>query len=393
MDSDIIPVLLGADLNCYSVARAFHEAYGVCSHVFGKEELGAIKHSKIISFSKIPKLDERETVLRILIDFAVSKQEKPYILGCTDEYALFIIENQDILSKYYICECPKIELLPIISDKSAFYCECKRLGLPCPESVIVSSPDEAGKARELPFDYPAIIKPSCSFEYWRNPFDGMRKVYVAQSAADAERIVGEIFSSGYDKKIIIQKMISGKNEYVATCFSDRGDVTAISVGRVLLGEITPKGVGNHVAIITEQNRTIESLVTRFLDEEMYTGFSNFDVMFDENKGKYYLLEVNPRQGRSNYYMSAAGMNIAKLCVEKIKQSPCKNEIFWHSVPTEIVIRRCSPDDAKKIKRISENKRSFSPLFYRADLCDVRRAAYLAAHHFGFYLKYREYDKR
>ena len=28
-EKQIIPVLLGADLNCYSVARAFHEAFGV----------------------------------------------------------------------------------------------------------------------------------------------------------------------------------------------------------------------------------------------------------------------------------------------------------------------------------------------------------------------------
>ncbi len=46
----IIPVLLGADLNCYSVARAFHEAYGVTSEVFGKCNLGTIKYSKIYKF-------------------------------------------------------------------------------------------------------------------------------------------------------------------------------------------------------------------------------------------------------------------------------------------------------------------------------------------------------
>ncbi|MBR6050863.1 MAG: ATP-grasp domain-containing protein [Clostridia bacterium] len=389
----IFPVLLGADLNCYSVARAFHEAYGACSRVFGKDELGAIKHSKIVSFSKIPPLEERETVLRVLIDFAVSTNEKPYIISCTDEYALFIIENQDILSKYYICECPKIELFPTISDKTEFYRECGRLGLPYPESVFVSSPNEAGKARYLPFDYPAIVKPSCSFEYWKHPFDRMKKVYVARSAADAERIVDEIFSSGYDKQIIVQKMIRGEKQYVATCFSVDGAVLALSVGRVLLGEITPKGIGNHVAIITEQNDTIESMVTRFLDAEKYTGFSNFDIMYDENKGKYYLLEINPRQGRSNYYMSASGMNIARLYVEKIKYPPCENEIFWHSVPTNIVTERCSSSDAKKIKQISKNKKSFSPLCYPADMRDIRRITYLAAHHFGFYLKYRDYDKR
>ena len=32
----VTPVLMGADLNCYSVARAFHEAYGVNSYAFGR---------------------------------------------------------------------------------------------------------------------------------------------------------------------------------------------------------------------------------------------------------------------------------------------------------------------------------------------------------------------
>lgn len=393
MDREIIPVLLGADLNCYSVARAFHEAYGVRSYVFGKDELGAIKYSKIISFTKIPQLDERESVLKTLIGFAASKNTKPFILGCTDEYALFIIENQDILSDYYICECPKIELLPTISDKAVFYRECDRLGLPYPESVYISSPDEAGKARDLPFDHPVIIKPSCSSLYWRHPFDGMRKVYVSNSAAVSERIIGEIFSSGYGKRIIIQKMIRGEKQYVATCFSTDGDVLALCVGRVLLGEITPKGVGNHVAVITEKNEEISSMVVRFLGATKYTGFSNFDIMFDENEGKYYLLEINPRQGRSNYYMSSAGMNLAQLAVEKIKLSPSENEIFWHSVPRKIVLDRCSENDAKMIKELSKKKRSFSPLYYPDDLRDIRRIAYLAAHRIGFYLKYREYDKR
>ena len=38
--SNIQPVLIGADMNCYSVARAFHEAYGVTSHAFGRWPMG-----------------------------------------------------------------------------------------------------------------------------------------------------------------------------------------------------------------------------------------------------------------------------------------------------------------------------------------------------------------
>ena len=44
----IQPVLVGGDINCYSVARAYHEAYGVKSIAFGKIRIGATNHSKII---------------------------------------------------------------------------------------------------------------------------------------------------------------------------------------------------------------------------------------------------------------------------------------------------------------------------------------------------------
>ena len=58
MPNAILPVLLGADLNCYSVARAFHEAYGVKSHAFGRYVLGATQHSKIIDFTVVEELCE-----------------------------------------------------------------------------------------------------------------------------------------------------------------------------------------------------------------------------------------------------------------------------------------------------------------------------------------------
>ena len=35
-EREFIPVLLGADINTYSVARAFYEAYQVKTYVFGK---------------------------------------------------------------------------------------------------------------------------------------------------------------------------------------------------------------------------------------------------------------------------------------------------------------------------------------------------------------------
>ena len=62
--SDIIPVFLGADLNCYNFARAFHEAYGVESYAYGRYPMAPTKYSKIIHFTTVPDMDNEDTMLR-----------------------------------------------------------------------------------------------------------------------------------------------------------------------------------------------------------------------------------------------------------------------------------------------------------------------------------------
>ena len=68
--SDIIPVFLGADLNCYNFARAFHEAYGVESYAYGRYPMAPTKYSKLVHFTTVPDMDNEDTMLRILHDFA-----------------------------------------------------------------------------------------------------------------------------------------------------------------------------------------------------------------------------------------------------------------------------------------------------------------------------------
>ena len=59
-----VPVIIGADLNCYNVARAFHEEYGVTSYAFGRYEIGATKASKFIKFVTVPSMDTDETFIQ-----------------------------------------------------------------------------------------------------------------------------------------------------------------------------------------------------------------------------------------------------------------------------------------------------------------------------------------
>ena len=172
INEKIIPVLLGADLNCYSVARAFHEAFGVKSYAFGRYELGPTKYSKIVKFTGMENADTPEVILPALEAFAKEHENaRLFLVGCTDAYADLIIENKEFLSRYYFCSCPKAELAKKLISKEAFYEMCIAHGMDFPKTVIVKDSSETDKLSALPFPYPVIVKPSSSIRYWQNPFD------------------------------------------------------------------------------------------------------------------------------------------------------------------------------------------------------------------------------
>ena len=192
----ITPVLLGADLNCYSVARAFHEAYGARSYAFGKYRLGETSFSRIVKFQRVENLHRRDVLIATLERFAKAHEgEELYLVACTDEYSAAIGEASDVLCKHYFFPCPPPELAKKLFQKESFYKICASRGLPFPKTEFFYkiSPEET--LYTLPFPYPIIIKPSSSIEYWRHPFKEMKKVYVAKSAEEARKITSAIFSS------------------------------------------------------------------------------------------------------------------------------------------------------------------------------------------------------
>ena len=110
------------------------------------------------------------------------------------------------------------------------------------------------------------------------------------------------------------------------------------LGHVLLEEHTPHGKGNHAVIITEKNEQLMEKVKALLHSMHYVGFSNFDIKYDRRDGKYKFFEINTRQGRSNYYVTASGINLMKFPVEEyILDQPLefttpKKEALWLVVP-------------------------------------------------------------
>ena len=381
MSQTIVPVLLGADLNCYNIARAFHMKYGIKSYAFARYAISATKYSRIVHFTCVPDIDTDSVMLDTLHRFADAHiGDRMLLFGCTDDYVAMIIRNREELSDFVIPYPPK-EMLTTVSKKAEFYEMCDKFGIPHPDTVVLTEKTTADalSPEKLGFTYPIIVKPSSSVDYWKHSFDGMKKVYTADSPERAAEIVNEIYSSGYPEKIILQEFIAGGDSQmrVFTCFSDEhGKVRAMCLGHTMLEEHTPKGLGNHAAIVTEpvSSLPIADKIKDMLEALGYTGFSNFDIKLREGtKDDFRVFEINLRQGRSNFYLTSAGLNVAYLANEVYESdgddcNKVENVVFWHHIPKSTAYKY-TEDKAlvEKAKKLAREGREYSSVWYTPDM--------------------------
>ena len=204
----IIPVLLGADLNAYSVALAFYEAYGVTSHVFARYKCGATENSKFIKTHICSGIDHVEIAVPELLKFANENSDMElFLIPCADWYVAMLEGAKDELSESYRIHIPKRELWEKLSDKHTFYQLLREEGIAYPNYEVFSSVNAVGEEPLSRVKYPAVVKPTDSTEYWKHPFHGMQKVYFVENAAEAEVVIKRIFKSGYNKQIVLPPLI------------------------------------------------------------------------------------------------------------------------------------------------------------------------------------------
>ncbi len=370
-----IPVAFGGDINTYSVARAFYEAYGVRTRVYGKFPTGPSYRSRITVYHDHEDMDKEKVMLPLLKKLSRRyKDKKIFAIGCGDSYVATLSQIRDKLPENVIAPYIDFGLMDSLQQKERFYQLCEKHGLDYPSTVIFRKDMEPDI--ELPFPYPVILKPSNGIEYWENPFDTQEKVYTIHDKEELIRVINDIYGAGYSDSLIIQDMIPGNDEYmhVLTCYSNHeGRVRMMCLGHVLLEEHTPHGKGNHAVIITEPESELYDRVKALLEDLSYIGFSNFDIKYDRRDQKYKFFEINTRQGRSNFYVTGSGINIAKLLVEEYIEgkdpefTTPKEEHLWLTVPKGVAKKYIFEDENKKaVQKLLKEKKYVNPIFLHGD---------------------------
>ena len=393
------PLLFGGDINVYSVARAFHEAYGVKSIAFGKFAAFPCYGSDIIDYRVCRENDDPDTFFRNVTEVAKQYADKTVLLiGCGDTYVHLASHCKDRLPENVIAPYIDGDLMDELIDKEKFYALCDQYDIDHPATFIYDK--SMGHDFTLPWNPPYIAKPAESVTYWACGVDAMEKVYVCQSWEELLKALDFVYACGYENHMILQEFIPGDDSYmrVLTNYSDRnGKVTMSCLGHTLLEEHSPHGIGNHAVIITEYDEALQLKIKHLLEQLNYTGFSNFDLKFDQRDGKYKAFEINCRQGRSNYYVTGAGYNVAKLVVEdRVEQKDkefeiCKNRSLWRMVPLSIAYKFIPRQYHKEMKELVRSGADHHSMVYTGDSSFKRRLRVLKGQ-LGIMKRFNKYCK-
>ncbi len=395
-----VPVLLGSDVNVYGMARSFHEAYGLHSVAIGKGRLGATSNSRIVTVEVVePRLEEDEVFCKTLLDFAgrYPKDLPLLLVPCGDNYVKLLARNQDALRDHYRFVTIDEPLLMQLGTKETFYTLCEQHGFAFPKTTTVTVNNYQNF--ELPFDFPVVIKPSNSVAYWNCHFPHKKKVFVAQTREEFDAILAAIYGSTYQDHLIIQEYIPGDDSHmrVMNCYCDKdGKVRLIALGQALLEEHSPEGIGSYAAIIPAEDLQLARQMKAFLEEIGYKGFANFDFKLDSRDGQYKVFEMNPRQGRSSFFVTAMGHNLAQYLAEDVifdMPAECTiatGEVLWTIIPKHLIFEYVQdPELKEKARDLIRRRKVCKSLFYAKDR-NFQRWLYFHKNQASYYKKYARY---
>ncbi|MFR1167445.1 MAG: hypothetical protein ACLSDQ_07505 [Adlercreutzia equolifaciens] len=159
---DVLPVILGGDIGAYSLARAFHEAYGIVPLVLSQADCHMCGDSSILVNRVVPHLERPAVLLSTLANTAECFSDRPLLLlGCGDWYVRLIVENRAVLEKSFIIPYIGEDLLNRLTEKDRFYELCAEVGVPAPRTVVFDASADG--------DDPATVTLPFPSPWWRSP--------------------------------------------------------------------------------------------------------------------------------------------------------------------------------------------------------------------------------
>ena len=338
------PVIMGANRGSYSLARAFYEKYGVKTIIISPFQTGPVRNSRILEFYY--QVDMQDFTALTCTMAAIQKdypETQKIIFGSDDRYVELLIKNRTHFSSKWVVPYSDYESYISVVDKTNFSNLCEQLDILHPRTVVLR------ESESFELAYPVIIKAAQTTEYHNLDFEGKNKVYICQHEEEAATIISRIRQAGYTSDLLVQEYIPGDDTHlgIVTVYVSQKDlqIKLFSYANVLVDDPTPSAIGNSLAGWVREEKQVEEPISRMIAATGFYGFATFDVKYDARRNDYVFFEMNGRLGLSNYYVTAAGHNVAAYYIEdfllkkELSFAPFKKEIIYSALTNHLLEHR------------------------------------------------------
>jgi len=198
--------------------------------------------------------------------------------------------------------------IDLAEDRKLFGALLDRLGIPSPENGTATSVEEAcAVARRI--GYPVLVRPSYVL--------GGRAMVIAYDEDTVRRYMREAVVFSQDRPVLVDRFLENATEIDVDALGDGTDVLVAGI----MEHIEEAGVhsGDSSCVLPPYSLAPETLATvREYTERLARALNVIGLMnvqYAVQKGKVYVLEVNPRASRTVPYVSkATGVPLAKIAV-------------------------------------------------------------------------------
>lgn len=373
---DLVPVIVGNDVNAYATARCMHQSYGCRVSVISDEPIPSLRSSRFINLHLVADLGNDDVLIKTLKAIAhATADANRVLLGTFPGLVCFLFRHGGELTDDYAFPRCDFDATRTMLNKAAFATCCATLNVPAPFKQLVDIERETPASFDMPF--PVVATPSVWHLKQARQLSCTNPVTLLEGPSDAVRMWRKLESIGYDGDVVIEPVLRGDESHTSLLsfyVNSRGNPTLASSFQVLLHSPAPVYTGQHLALLTQpcDPELVEHGLS-LLKRSGYRGFVTFVIRKDPTTGQKLFVDALPTGGRYSFTMQLSGVNPLRHLVADLidgadlqfRQST--DEHIVSAVPTWFLLRRISnPHLRRKVWRLAREGRVSSPLIYPVD---------------------------
>lgn len=308
-------LILGNDTRSFLAVIRSLGRRGIEVHVAWCDPDCPARYSRYVTkFHAIPKFSLDSMGWKTTLEAILRQENFDLIIPCGDPSIIPLQRHRQDFQAFSPLYLLDDRTFGITYNKRETTILARRLGIPVPEEIEVTSSEELHEAlQKIPL--PIVLKPLTSFTL--DNLDQHHDVRKAYSREKAQQIAEEMLAKG---PVLLQENFIGQGTGVEL-IAESGEILSV-FQHLRLHEPPEGGAGTYRKSVT-LHPDLYNAAARFIDALNYTGVAMFEFKLDPKTGRWVFLEINARFWGSLPLAVAAGIDfpwyLYQLLVDRKRQ--------------------------------------------------------------------------